>query len=1127
MLMLPPPPPARLEDYRLGARIPAGLGHAVVVPDFDFETYSEAGYVWDDEAQRWTGPPGASGNTKGLPVVGAQPYAADPSCVIVWMAYDLKDGAGRRRWHPGMPEPLDFLGYVAAGGIVEAWNVGFERWIWEHVCVPRMGWPALGEHQVRCAMAKARAFSLPGALGMAAKVLNLETQKDAAGGALMKVFSMPRQPTKSDPRRRVLPVYGQAEFDREYAERSAALAASGKTPRALATATQKLIAEIREEYVDTHRYGDYNVTDIVAEAEASSRVPDLEGEELQWWQIHERINRRGVHVDRAGVENCIAVIEQAFEQYNGELLALTGIDAASKVQQLQGWLHARGLHLDSLDEEAVEQALQLLPPHPPGAVSPVRRVLEIRAAIGSASVKKLYAMRNRLSADDRLRDLYVYYGARTGRSTGEGPQPTNLPKAGPDTIRCGCTHHYGLHLPACPWCRLPRPPEAKVVEWNPAVAEDALAVMGTRSLATVEHVFGNALLTVSGCLRGLYDAAPGHDLISTDYNSIEAVGLAMIAGEQWRIEVFRGDGKIYERSASAAFKVPYESFAAHKAATGQHHALRQKGKVMELACLAPETLVLTRRGYVALLDVQTTDQLWDGIEWVNHKGLVARGTRPVVNLGGAMMTPDHQVLCGRSWLAASQLDSSESTHSQALGTGSANLPFSAASAAATRSAFSSLASAAHRFTASHSATLCMAERPDALRAGTERAEQQSNGTSSMPTSFPTTSTDADCSTGYPPRSGDATTPRTRNTATTAAAASVSPKSGNSTSGRFSAMCSRWRAGISRLWRWIANASTATTNPGTSGSLPAGRICSTSAASWKCNPGSTSLSAVFDIAHAGPRNRFTIKTDRGHLIVHNCGYQGWLGAAKAFEMPGTDDEIKADILAWRAASPSVEWLWGGQTRGKASTAVTNAKRGGMTFDDRLAWLASDNPQARWDRNEFMFGVEGMAVEAVLRPDEWHHVTRLDGTYSGISFRKQGDALYCRIPSGRTLTYHRPALMKSDRGEWSLSYEGWNSNPKNGPTGWLRMPTWGGRLVENIVQATCRDILRRACIELEAVGYWVVLHVYDEIVAEIREGWGSIEEFERIVTEKVQQALAWARDWPIRAPGGYRAKRYRKG
>lgn len=813
-----------------GERVPAGLGYSTVLPDLDFETYSEAGYVWNDEAGKWEGPPGASGNTKGLPVVGAEPYAAHPTAEIICLAYDLKDGLGRRRWRPGLPPPADLLAHVASGGLIEAWNASFERWVWMHVCAARYGWPPMRDEQWRCAQAKARAYSLPSKLANAGAVLNVDVQKDSDGVRLMKLFSMPRNPTKTDPRRRILPSYSPPEI----------------LPGMRAPQVRRLV----EEHADTLRYLDYNETDIASEAAVSLVVPDLEGAELAWWQTHERINQRGVHVDRVGVENCIAIIEQAFRQYNAELLSITGIDAASKVQQLIGWLAGRSTHLSSLDEDAVAEALErtLLPPD-------VRRVLEIRAAVGSASVKKLYAIRNRLSLDDRLRDLYVYYGARTGRSTGEGPQPTNLPKAGPDTIGCGqwvsqgdkrvfvegsgCHRYYGLHLKGCPHCGRARYAEPETFEWNPDVAEDALQVIATRSLPWVEYVFGQALLTIAGCIRALFDAAPGHDLIGTDYNSIEAVGLAMISGEQWRINVFNTHGKIYEASAATMFKVPFEEFAEHKKRTGQHHPLRQKGKIGELA---------------------------------------------------------------------------------------------------------------------------------------------------------------------------------------------------------------------------------------------------------------------------------------------FGYQGWLGAAQAFGMPGTEEELKNDILAWRAASPCVEWLWGGQTAGKAATCVRNARAPGYegALDDRLLWLYGLPYENRYD--EFYFGVEGKAILAVLDPGKWYDVARLDGTHSGIEFYCDGAkrTLYCRLPSGRLLTYHSVVLLPSDRGGWAMSYEGNNTNPKNGPVGWIRMSTWGGRLVENIVQATCRDILAPACVALERYGYRVVLHVYDEIVAEVPEGVGSVEQFEQIVTVRPE----WAADWPIRAPGGFRAKRYGK-
>lgn len=841
-----PSPPSPLR----GARLPAGLGWSTVYPDLDFETYSEAGYVWDGQANRWTGPPGAPKQTRGLPLVGAEPYVRHHTFRIVWMSYDLKDGLGKRRWRPGLPPPVDLLSYLAAGGIIEAHNKGFEQWIWELHCVPVLGWPAVHERQWRCSMAKARASALPGALGKLGEVLGIDTQKDKRGAALMKLLSMPRQPTLGDPRRVQLPIYDQAEEARRTTEIivQTCMREPGMSNRKLAGVVARAAATAREEAEETEAYGQYCDTDIEAESQASARLPDLEGLELEWWIAHERINRRGVHIDKTGVQNCISVVEQVFAKYDTELQQITGIDAASKVAQLQTWLHGRGTHLDSLDEEAVEEALKdkLLPPD-------VRRVLEIRAAAGSASVKKLYSILNRLSWDDRLRDLYIYFGARTGRSTGEGPQPTNLKKAGPDMARCGlwvknefqagsgCKRYFGRHRMSCPFCQHPVWPATRVEEWNPTIADEALAEMAKRSLEWIESVYGEALAVIGGCLRALFDAAPGHDLISTDYNSIEAVGLAMIAGEKWRIDVFNSHGKIYEASASTMFGVPLDEILGWKKLHDQHHPLRALGKVNELA---------------------------------------------------------------------------------------------------------------------------------------------------------------------------------------------------------------------------------------------------------------------------------------------NGYQGWVNSAKAFNAPGTDEELKENILRWRTASPTIEWLWGGQTLGKAGTPVRNALEPGYagTVADWARPLAKED---RWDRSPYYFGVEGMAVLSMLEQNVWHSVTRLDGTDSGIAFKGVGETMYCRIPSGRVLTYHKVVLSQSDRGGYALSYEGWNTNPKNGPKGWHRMPTWGGRLVENINQATCSEILRAACLVLEPAGYPVVLHVYDEIVAEIAEGVGSIEEFERLVTEGIRPLIQWAHDWPIRAPGGYRAKRYRKG
>lgn len=765
MAPLPPPPPLAAQ-MPYGAFFPAGLGRSMVIADMDFETYSEAGYLWNVEERKWNALPGAAQSKKGLKVVGMAAYAMHPSTEVLTFSYNLKDGRGVRRWRPGMPNPQDLFDHLAAGKLVEAWNAGFERWTWQYVCVPKYGWPQLPVAQLRCAMAKSRAFALPGALANAAKVLRLPVLKDEDGKRLLKKFSEPRNPTKSNAALRIRP---------------------------------------DDDHEDAEKLYSYCDTDTVTEAEASSRIPDLEGEELAYWQADQAINERGVFIDLPAVENSIAVIEEATRRACTELITLTGgaVQGPTKVTDLLRWLAGRSCHLDALDEDTVTAALKqpLLPPD-------VRRVLEIRRDTASAAVKKLFAMRVRTAPDGRARDLFNYHATRTGRCTMADIQPGNLPNSGIDTKLCGaCNRTHGAKQHTCPHCG--RPSEAKPDEWSAKAAEDAIEALATRSVDYVEYVYGpgSAMAVVSSTIRGMFCSAPGRDLLVGDYSAIEAVGLAELAGEQWRRDVFNTHGKIYEMSASTTFGIPFDEIMQYKKDTGNHHPIRKKGKVLELA---------------------------------------------------------------------------------------------------------------------------------------------------------------------------------------------------------------------------------------------------------------------------------------------LGYGGWIGALVAFGADAymTEPEMKEAILAWRAASPAVGEFWGGQVRG-------------------APW--------RPDYAE-LYGVEGMAIAAITTPGRWFDVRH------GVAFKREANTLYCRLPSGRLLTYHNPRLVQ---GRWEgllgIQYEGWNTNPANGPIGWITINTHGGKLVENITQAACRDLLRHATLNLERSGYPVVLHVYDEIVSEVATGQGSIEEFAALMADRPE----WAKDWPVRVGSdAFREHRYRK-
>lgn len=254
--------------------------------------------------------------------------------------------------------------------------------------------------------------------------------------------------------------------------------------------------------------------------------------------------------------------------------------------------------------------------------------------------------------------------------------------------------------------------------------------------------------------------------------------------------------------------------------------------------------------------------------------------------------------------------------------------------------------------------------------------------------------------------------------------------------------------------------------------------------------------------------------KGKIAELAFGFGGWINSWRAFGGPGEDDEIKSNVLAWRKASPNIEWFWGGQRKGQADAIRQNA---GLPTTNRYV--------DRFDANPEFFGLEGAALQAVIKPGTEFPVTRMDGSPVGITYLMRGDALYCRVPSGGLITYHRPRVQQAQP-SWrglELSFEGWNTNPKTGPMGWVRIKTYGSKCAENVVQRCARDIQMAAIRRCESNGYPVVMHTYDEIVAEVPEGTGSVEELERLMT----QPLPWTAGWPIKAAGGWRGKRYRKG
>ena len=525
-------------------------------PNIDFETYSEAGYRFDDSRGHWVS---STTGIAGLPSIGAAAYSEHLSTEAVSLAYDMHDGRGVQLWTPGAPAPSVLLDHVAGGGLVRAANTRFEFLIWNNVCVRLWGWPRLTIEQLRDPLAQARAYALPGSLQKAIDAVGAEVSKIDDGKRLIKKFSCPRNPTKTDSRRRLL---------------------------------------ASEDIVDGLKFYEYNMQDVQAEDALSDKLPPLDEGELAVWLLDQRINDRGIAIDTKALASCVTIVDQELEKGNRMIQEITGgaVRSVSEVQKILAWLAGKGVRMGTLDKKIVAYTLDRDDLDPD-----VRAVLTLRKMLGAASVKKVYSIRDRLSADGRLRDMFMYHGAATGRWAGRGPQPQNLPNSGPE------------------WSG---------GEWS-AEAADKFLTMAVDAPWEMSATWGDLVPCVSGSLRGLFVAAEGHDLICSDYSAIEAVVLAALAGERWRMDVFNTHGKIYEMSASKITGVPFAEFERVKRETGDHHPLRKKiGKVAELAS-----------GYQGGLGAWkafgadkhlTEDEIRDAIKaWRNESPMIVRFWREV------------------------------------------------------------------------------------------------------------------------------------------------------------------------------------------------------------------------------------------------------------------------------------------------------------------------------------------------------------------------------------------------------------------------------------------------------------------------------------------------------------------
>lgn len=286
-------------------------------------------------------------------------------------------------------------------------------------------------------------------------------------------------------------------------------------------------------------FKDYCLRDVESEDEIATRLAKFPVPEIEWrlWHLDQRMMIRGVMLDTNLVNAAIECAELFKERLTNQAIRLTGLDNPNSRNQLLKWLQ------EAEDDDTITDLTKKTVPTLLANTDneTVHKVLMLRQELAKTSVSKFSAMARAVCRDGRVRGLTQFYGAnRTGRWAGRIVQVQNLPQ----------NKLKDLDL--------------------------ARKLVKARDFETLAVMFGTVPDTLSQLIRTAFIASPGATLLSIDFSAIEARVIAWLAWSEWRLQVFKTHGKIYEASAEQMFKLPPGS-------VDKKSPYRQRGKVAELA----------------------------------------------------------------------------------------------------------------------------------------------------------------------------------------------------------------------------------------------------------------------------------------------------------------------------------------------------------------------------------------------------------------------------------------------------------------------------------------------------------------------------------------------------------------
>lgn len=401
----------------------------------------------------------------------------------------------------GQKIPRDVITMLTDPGIEKtAYNAQFERTtLSRYLSLP------MPPEQWSCSLVLAAQAGLPLGLDAVCKALGLPPDEAKADGrALITYFSKPCKPTLSNRgRTRNMPW---------------------------------------DDYERWERYKSYNKRDVEVERTIRKRLAHLRPTEIEhkFWCLDQKINDRGVKLDRDLINNAIDISEAYTARLTDRAIRLSGITNVKSQQQIKAWLEkVEGTTVESLNKKALPDVLANL------KTEEAKEFLDLRSELAKTSVAKFEKMQVCACKDDHARGLFQFYGAsRTGRFSGRLIQLQNLPQNHIEDI-------------------------AEVRSLVRAGSYDELSERHPNINSTLSELIRTAIIPEDGCR-----------FIIVDYSAIEARVISWFAKEEDDLEEFRGAGKIYELTASRMFGVPKELIAKGN----PEYALRAKGKVATLAC---------------------------------------------------------------------------------------------------------------------------------------------------------------------------------------------------------------------------------------------------------------------------------------------------------------------------------------------------------------------------------------------------------------------------------------------------------------------------------------------------------------------------------------------------------------